>query len=152
MATDGRELAWDDTIEREGGDFILLPAGDYEFTVETFERARHAGSEKLPPCNKAVVTLIINAPEGKVKLENNLFLHTTTEGLLSAFFGSIGQKKHGERLQMNWSKVPGSTGKCKVGIRNWTGKDGVERQSNEILRFYPREEQQGPKGYTAGRF
>ena len=43
-----RELDWDDEIERES-DFVLLPEGDYDFTVTGFERARHEGSEKLPP-------------------------------------------------------------------------------------------------------
>ena len=151
MATEGRGLDWDDTIERDGGEFTLIPEGDYTFTVEKFERARHAGSEKLPPCNKAVVTLIIETPDGPVTLTHNLFLHTTTEGLLSSFFSGIGQKKHGERLQMNWATVPGSTGKCKIGIHEWTGKDGDKKQSNDILRFYPKEEP-APKTFTAGRF
>ena len=149
--TPDRELGWDDVIERDGGEFILLPIGDYEFTVETFERARHAGSAKLPPCNKAVITLVIDSPEGQVKLTHNLFLHTSTEGLLSAFFGAIGQKKKGERLQMNWNLVPGSKGKAKIGTRTWKDKDGNDRQSNEISRFYPKEDQ-ATTPFTAGRF
>ena len=52
-----RELDWDDTIEKESGEYVLLPEGDYPFLVESFDRARHAGSEKLPqqytwPCSK----------------------------------------------------------------------------------------------------
>ena len=151
MATEGRELAWDDTIERDGGEFVLLPEGDYDFTVETFERARHAGSAKLPPCNKAVITMVIDSPEGPVKMTHNLFLHTSTEGLLSAFFGSIGQKKHGERLQMNWNLVSGAAGKCKISVRTWKDKEGNNRQSNDIQRFYPKEDQ-APAGFTPGRF
>ncbi|MCG7406816.1 hypothetical protein MH117_05245 [Paenibacillus sp. ACRRX] len=27
------ELDWDDQIQKDGGEFILLPAGDYDFTV-----------------------------------------------------------------------------------------------------------------------
>ena len=42
-----KELGWDDVIEKES-DFTLLPAGDYDFTITGFERARHEGSEKLP--------------------------------------------------------------------------------------------------------
>ena len=38
-----RELSWDDEIEKDSGEFILLPEGDYEFTVESFERARYQG-------------------------------------------------------------------------------------------------------------
>ena len=47
-ATDGRAFDWNDTIEHDS-EFVLLPAGDYDFTVKSFERGRHPGSEKLPP-------------------------------------------------------------------------------------------------------
>lgn len=91
-----REFEWDDTITKDASDFILLPEGDYNFTVESFERGRHEGSEKLPPCKKAILTLRIEAPEGTARIMHNLFLHSKTEGILSAFFTCIGQKKKGE--------------------------------------------------------
>lgn len=144
-----RELQWDDTIEKDGGDFILLPEGDYNFTVESFERARHGGSDKLPPCNKAVLTLVIESAEGTARITHNLFLHSKTEGLLSAFFTCIGQKKKGEPLKMNWGNVPGSSGRCKVGIHPYKNKDGEERKSNDIKKFYPKED--GP-AFKAGEF
>ena len=130
-----RELGWDDQIERES-DFILAPAGDYDFVVTGFERARHEGSPKLPPCNKAVVSIQISTPEGDATIKHNLFLHTKTEGMLSAFFIGIGQKKHGEPLRMNWNNVIGARGKCKVGIREYKGDDGEIKQFNEIKKFY----------------
>lgn len=143
-----REFQWDDTITKDAADFVLLPEGDYNFTVESFERGRHAGSDKLPACNKAILTIRIDAPEGTARITHNLFLHSKTEGLLSAFFSGIGQKKKGEPLKMNWTQVPGSTGKCKVGIHSYM-KDGEERKNNEIKRFYPKEE--GP-AFKAGEF
>ena len=146
---EGRALGWDDFIEKDADEFILLPEGDYNFTVESFERGRHSGSEKLPPCTKAVLKLRITAPEGSPIITHNLFLHTNTEGILAAFFASIGQKKKGERLMMNWATVPGSTGRAKVGIHTYIGRDGDERKSNDIKRFYPKEE--GPV-FTAGTF
>lgn len=134
-----RELGWDDEIEKESN-FILLKEGDYNFRVKTFERARHPGSDKLPPCNKAIVSIDIDSPEGSTTINHNLFLHTKCEGMLSAFFEAIGQKKKGERITMNWNMVPGSTGRCKVTIRNYKNKDGEDRQSNQISRFYPKED------------
>lgn len=131
-----RELNWDDEITKDS-DFILLPEGDYDFKVTGFERARHNGSEKLPPCAKAVVTLEISAPEGVAYIKHNLFLHTKCEGLLSNFFTGIGQKKHGETLKMNWGAVVGSTGRCKVAIRHWKNSNtGENMQSNEVKKFY----------------
>ena len=97
----GRELDWNDTIEKDSSDFITLPEGDYDFMVESFDRARHNGSDNLPPCNKAILKIRIDDPAGTVIVTHNLFLHTKVEGLISAFFSSIGQKKKGEQLRMN---------------------------------------------------
>lgn len=155
---DERELNWDEEISKESDEFILLPEGDYNFVVSDFERARHAGSAKLPPCNKAIITLKIEAAEGTAYIKHNLFLHTKTEGMLSAFFIAIGQKKHGEPLRMNWSSVIGSKGRCKVGVREWTGNDGEVRKSNEIKKFYEPETSKNntataPSGvFTPGKF
>lgn len=135
-----RELGWDDTIEKDGGDFVLLPEGDYNFTVTKFERGRFAGSEKMPACNQAKLELTIHSPEyGDVVIFHTLLLHTKTEGLLSAFFAGIGQKKKGEKLRMNWNTVIGSRGKCKLKIDKYLSK-GEERASNKIQKFYPYEE------------
>lgn len=144
-----RGFEWDDTITKDAGEYILLPEGDYNFVVESFERGRHPGSEKLPACNKAILTLRVDAPEGTVKITHNLFLHTKTEGMLSAFFSSIGQKKKGEPFKMNWGYVPGATGKCKIGIRTYKPEQGGERKYNEIKQFYPKED--GP-AFKAGEF
>lgn len=40
-------MGWDDSIENEGQEFILLDEGDYEFTVEKMERGQFNGSAKL---------------------------------------------------------------------------------------------------------
>lgn len=146
-----RELGWEDEIEKENSGFILLPEGDYDFVIKGFERARHNGSEKLPPCNKAIVTLEIETADGTASLKHNLFLHSKCEGMLSSFFICIGQKKHGEKLKMNWNAVIGATGKAKVGIRKWKGNNGEEMESNEIKRFLePAESQE--MSWKAGNF
>lgn len=125
-----RELGWDDAIENDSPEFILLPEGEYDFTVDHFDRERHPGSEKLPPCNKAVLYLRIETPEGVANVRHNLFLHSKTEGMLCAFFTAIGQRQHGQRVNMNWSAVPGAKGRAKIGIREYNGK-----QYNEVKRF-----------------
>lgn len=144
-----REFGWDDTITKDASEYVLLPEGDYNFTVESFERARHNGSEKLPPCNKAVLKLRIDTENGAAVITHNLFLHSKTEGLLASFFSSIGQKKKGEPLKMNWSQVPGSIGKAKIGIHTYKKENGEENRSNDIKRFYPKED--GP-AFKAGEF
>lgn len=146
-----RELGWEDEIEKEGSDFILLPEGEYDFVIDKFERGRHPGSEKLPPCNKAVLYVKIETPEGTATIKHNLFLHTITEGMLSSFFTAIGQKKHGEKVRMNWAAVTGARGRCKVGIRTFIKNDGSEGKSNEIKRFIEPDGNAAPK-FTAGAF
>ena len=140
-----RELGWDDEISRES-DFTIIPEGDYDFTVTGFERGRYDGSDKLPPCNMAIVSLAVALPDGSTAtLKHRLFLHTRCEGLLSAFFTGIGLKRKGEPLRMNWNAVPGARGRCKITVRSWKGKNGEDMQSNDIKKFYdPIENQSAP--------
>lgn len=142
-----REFGWDDEIKRDDSPFQVLPEGDYNFTVKKFERARHGGSEKIPACNKAVLTVAIFNAGASGEVQTNLFLHSKFEWKLCQFFTSIGQRKHGEAMRMNWGAVPGATGVCHVGIRKWTGSDGKERESNEITEFYdPEKAPEIPEG------
>lgn len=136
----GYELGWDDQIENDSPDFVILPEDDYDFEVIDFERGRHGGSEKLPPCNKATVHIKISGPEGISTIRHNLFLHSITEGMLCSFFAAIGQRKKGEKVSMNWNAVVGAKGRAKVGIKKWTNDKGEEKIFNEIKRFYEYEE------------
>ena len=133
-----RELGWDDAIEKDGAEFVLLPEGDYSFEVVNFERGRHIGSDKLPPCNKAILSIKLTSDDGKnsTTIKHNLFLHSKTEGMLCAFFTAIGQRKKGEKINMNWNLVVGSKGRCKVGIHSWKNDNGEILQSNQIKKFY----------------
>ena len=151
-----REFGWDDEIQRDDT-FQVLPEGDYRFTVTRFERARHSGSEKIPACPKAVLTLAVSGPEGSGEVQTNLFLHSKFEWKLCQFFTSVGQRKHGEAMRMNWGAVPGSGGVCHVTVRKWTGNDGKERESNEVSEFYapddaPQVSGQAAPAWTRGSF
>ena len=145
-----RELGWNDPIEHDGSEWTLLPAGEYAFRVAKFERKRFGGSAKLPPCNQAALVLEVGDAEQATTVTHNLYLHSKTEGLLCAFFRSIGARQHGERLVMDWSKVVGATGRCRVKVRDWTGKDGQTRQSNEVDRFLDPSEEAVAAKTTAG--
>ncbi len=148
-----KELSWDDQIENDGPEFVLLPEGDYNFEITGFERGRHNGSEKLPPCNMATVQIKIDGAEGSTTINHKLFLHSKTEGMLCAFFTAIGQRKKGEKVSMNWNAVVRSTGRCRVGIRKWKNDKGEELQFNEIKKFYePAEGQAAGPQWKAGSF
>ena len=146
----GKELGWDDEIEKESPDFVTVPEGDYDFRIIGFERSRYTPGPgaKLPPCNMAVLNVEIVNSLGICNIQHRLYLHTRMEGRLSEFFASIGQKKKGERVRMNWNMVPGATGRCRVTIRNYKNKDGEDRQTNQISKFYEKEQ----KTWQAGAF
>lgn len=135
---EGYELGWDSEIENEGSEFIIAEPGDYDFTVINFERSRFQGSAKMPPCNQAKLTIRLDIPgSGTCDVKHNLFLHSKTEWKLCEFFTSIGQRKSGQRVAMNWNAVPGARGRCKVSKRSFKSKDGKELWTNDIDKFYP---------------
>lgn len=130
-----KEFGWDDEIVAES-EYTLLPEGDYDFEVKNFERGRSNGSTKLPPCNMAILTLRVSDEKQSTIVTDNLVLHSRMEWKLSQFFLAIGQKKHGEPLKMDWSKVQGAKGRCKVIVDRYTTDKGEERESNKIAKYY----------------
>ena len=85
-------MDWDDAIENDGQEFIILPEGDYNFTVTDFERGRFPGSAKMSPCNKATLTLQVKTEDGIASIRTDLILNRVVEFRISAFFRCIGQK------------------------------------------------------------
>ena len=154
-----RELGWEDEIVNDGPSYELFPECDCNFKVVGFKRERHNGSAKLPACSKAALTIEIESDDGTLhsRVNHNLFLHTKTEGLLCSFFIRIGQKKHGEPLRMDWSKVynentgEGASGRCHVIVNHYTNDKGEERTNNQISRFLEPVEP-AKKAFTPGSF
>jgi len=129
-------LSWDSAIEDDGnGGFVLLPEGDYEFTISGFERGQHNQSAKIPACPKAIVTLSIDSGNGVAEIKENLLLHKSMEWKLTSFFRSLGMKKHGERLIMDWDKVLGAAGRAHVIQREYIGNDGTNKKANNVGYF-----------------
>jgi len=128
-------LDWSDTIENDGQEFVLLPEGDYNFVVTGFERGRFPGGAKVPACNKASITVQVSAAEGVSTVKFDLLLYRSLEWRISAFFRSIGQKKHGEKLTMDWNKVIGSKGRAHFKQRTYVNQYGEEKTVNDLDRF-----------------
>lgn len=137
-------LGWNDEISDDGGEFVLFEEGDYTFKVLKLEKGSQPPTAKIPNgCNRATLTLqLINSENGETtSIKENLLLLSTMEWKLSAFFRSIGLKKHGEKLVMDWSKVVGACGKATIGIREYVKQDGTTGKSNEVKKFLDPEEQ-----------
>ena len=143
MAQDNRIMDWNDTITSDGQEFVTLPEGDYTFTVTGFERAHFPGSTKIPPCNKATLTLDIDNDLGIASAKIDLILFRTLEWKISSFFASIGQKKQGETVKMDWDKVVGARGRAHIKPRKYTDRNGNEREANNVERFIPCDDPDG---------
>ena len=135
MANDPNIMSWDDVLENDGQEFIVLPEGDYTYTVTGFERGQFPGGPKVPACPKATVTLTIDNELGAAIAKVDLLLYRTIEWKIAAFFRSIGQKKHGEKTVMDWNKVVGARGKAHFRPREYNTKDGQKREVNDVDRF-----------------
>ena len=148
--SDGIIYDWDSEIQNDGEEFVTLPAGDYNFEIKEFVRGRHEPKQggKLPACPKATLKVFVDGGDkGKTYVTHRLFLHSSTEGFLCAFFTAIGQRSKGQKVQMNWNQVPGATGSCKLGVK--TSDDG--NKYNEIKRFLPPAETPA-QGFQNGTF
>ena len=109
---------WDDEILDDGEprDFVVLEPGDYDFEVTEFERAFYTAKAggKLPDCNEADITIKISTKDGNAYVKDKFYLVKACEWKISSFFVSIGMKKHGEPLRMDWNGSIGKTGRCKI--------------------------------------
>lgn len=145
-----RAYGWNDTIQQDAQEFILLEDGEYDFYVESFERGQYDGGENISACPVAVLKIRIDTGRGPVIIRHQLMLHSKMEWRLSEFFTAIGLKKKDQPLRMDWTRVTGSRGRCKVGKREYKGNT-----YNEIKRFIPAEGWDRPAnttGYTPGSF
>ena len=138
------EMDWNDAIESDGQEFVVLEEGDYNFEVTGFERGRFPGGQKIPACNKAALTLQVKTENGVAICRTDLLLYRSLEWRLSAFFRCIGQKRPGERLVMDWNTVIGSRGRAHFKPRPYTDRDGNDRVANEVDRFYDWDEKYFP--------
>lgn len=146
MEAKDRELGWDDTIKNDSS-FVELPEGDYDFVIDHFDRARSKGSDKIPPSNMAVVFFNITGPDGRIAtIRENFILHTKLEWKLSELFCSVGLKKKGEELRMNWNSLPGMSGRAHVILE--PDKNDPTKKYNHIDKLYPKES----KKFEAGKF
>lgn len=148
MAAEGRELGWEDSIKQDAQDYEPIPEGDYNVTIEKFDRSRSKGEGKLPPCNMAVVYFTVHVPEREVTIRENYVLHTSLEWKLSELFRGVGLKKEGEELRMDWSVLPGKTARAKIGLKH--GIKDPNKKFNYIEKLYPKDTSK--PAFTPGGF
>lgn len=138
MNNENEFLTWDQGWVAEESDFILLPEGEYSFTVTKLERKIYDGnSDKIPNgAPYAEVTCEVVGKEGKTNVIERLYLMKKFTWKLTQFFTSIGQPTViGQAFSPNWSTVLGSQGQAKLEVNSYTGRDGNKKQNNRIKEF-----------------
>ena len=141
----GKELGWDDSVEK-GTDYVLLPDGEYDFTIESFDRGRFEGSEKAPACPRAELKVKVEVPEGIFIINESLLLYDRMQWKLAEFFLSSGAEEVDGRVKMNWQMVPRATGRAVIEQR--PGSKDPTRKYNHVKKFLPKIK----KEYKAGSF
>ncbi len=137
---DNRALSWDSTITEDSQEFLVVPEGDHAFQVTNFERARYEGGDKMPACNKAVVTLRVRLKQddGTFKyatVMTNIFLLGSMEWKIAQYFLSLGMKKRGEALKMDWQGSVGKKGYAHFKPRTYKNNDGDDVKVSDVQRF-----------------
>lgn len=148
MSVEGRELGWDDSIKQDSQNFDPIPEGDYNVTIEKYDRSRSKGEGKLPPCNMAVVYFIVHGSDREITIRENYILHSSLEWKLSELFRGVGLKKEGEELRMDWNALPGKTARAKIGVK--PGIKDPSKKFNYIEKLYPKDSDK--LAFTPGRF
>ena len=143
--TRGKELGWDDEVAK-GEEYIILPEGDYDFVIESFERGRFAGSDKIAPCNKAILKLRVDAPQGSTTLTENLLLSSKMEWRLAEFWCALGVPEINGHFKPNWPIVPQATGRVTLEVT--TDRKDSTKKYNHVKKWLPKQ----LKTYKAGEF
>jgi hypothetical protein len=140
----GEEIRFDQELTAEVSDeYEPLPEGEYNFTAVYKNQSRFNGSAKLGPCNQMNVDIHL---EGRT-IPHRFYMNTKAVKWafgLNAFFIALGLAQPGQTFRPDWNALPGRTGRCKLGIRKWTGDDGKEHFTNEIKAFLAPAQQSAP--------
>ena len=130
------KIEWDGYVQNDGVEYVTLPEGDYEFTVTGIEHKAFEGSEKIGPCDMVTLELTFDAEGvGRSVIKENIFLDTSVEWKISSFLRSIGKKKHGEKVKMEWMSYKGLTGMAHIFVQPFIGNDNKTRTANKVYKF-----------------
>lgn len=141
-------LDWDvceaDPDDGQHGGWTLLPEGFYPFRVEKMERERYQGSQKMPQCPMAKLTLAVAGTDGReTAVQQRLYITRNQLWKVSRFMESVGRgRNEAGKVIIDWGGIEGMGGFVKLKVRSYTGRDGQERQTNDVEWFVKPEEQQ----------
>lgn len=124
-ATPANDFGWDSEFDFEdSNEYIILPPGEYDFEVKSFQRSRYEGGvskkdgKTIPPCSVAKIQIGIKTDEGDVVIYDTFFINPKDKNRykMSKFFQSIGLTHPGSKVKMSWwsDDLVGMTGRAKI--------------------------------------
>lgn len=149
--TDSAVFSADQLGDYDRGGFVLLPVGDYDFTIIDLKESRHQARPggKVGSCKQVNPVFRVTNPEdgSPVDLDNyNLFMWNSKGciGMIAQYYDSIGIHKKGDPIRFDWIKEHhiGKTGRLEIKHETYKGRDGSDKVSAKIARLYPKEEAQ----------
>ena len=101
----------------------------------------------MPPCNRALLKIRIDAQEGTTVMNESLFLYDKMAWKIAEFFLSIGfEKGENGKIKPNWQMVPQATGRATIEVRS-DEKDPTKKY-NHVKKYLPKPKKQ----FKAGEF
>ena len=122
-------LGWDSEIENEGNDFVIFP-DDTECECEVIAFDKGAAASGAP---MAKLKILCVAEAGRTTVEDNIALQRNCEWKLCEFFTAIGQRRHGQRIVPDWTKVMGARFRARLSKEPW--RNNPDRFSNKIKKY-----------------
>lgn len=149
-------LDWDvceaDPDDGSHGGWTLLPEGYYPFRVVRMERERYQGSQKMPQCPMAKLTLAVTGADGADStVQERLYITRKQLWKVSRFMEAVGRGRNADgKVVIDWAGIEGAAGWLKLKVRTYTGRDGQERETNDVEWFCkPEEQEKAWKAYSA---
>lgn len=109
------------TIEIPDNEFVLLPEGQYKFTVTNKDMGFHQPNPQNPgkmPAGTGFVKLHLTLDGGQLgtaTVQDRFFMHPSVNWRIGAFFKSIGMiPEDSKQITLNWDAVIGKTGYCTI--------------------------------------
>ena len=110
--------------EANAGGFVLLPPGDYPFEVVKMDKERYNGSDSIPPCWQATVTLRVDGGDlGKASVIHRLYMTRKQSWKLKQFFVGLGLvDASAEKFTPPWNQIYGKAGAVTLSQHEYNGK------------------------------
>ncbi len=146
MAEPDKIVDWDvteaDPDDGSHGGWTVLEEGYYPFTVQRFERGRFEGSAKMQACPMAVVTLAVQGANGEeARVTERMFMVERLLWKVTSLMEAVGTGRNERgKVIIDWSGLEGRGGWLKLKRRTYTGRDGEQRETNDVERFCKPEE------------